>query len=275
MTQDTSADLTDRPLATPGCREFAGRLLEFALRLTSADFGNVQLVDPDSGSLRIVVHDGFSDEFLEYFAVVDDEHSACGRAAQQAEQVVIRDVSVEPLFAPHVGIARSSGFRSVQSTPLIDRRGRLHGIVSTHYKEPHAASPLNLRLMEFAARLATDHLGAPARDLPDEDSAGESAADFDVMGSFRRFYEEMAGDMDDLDLSVAEFTKALVSGLLDLSLLLASGQNRAEDGPVAQRLHTSISELDRIVRDLRRDDMVLTRGARARTLSLHSSDRSS
>ena len=70
--------------------------LEDALSMLRADRGNVQIVDPVSGSLRIAAQAGFSDEFLEYFAVVnDDDSSACGIAARQHAQTVISDVNTD------------------------------------------------------------------------------------------------------------------------------------------------------------------------------------
>ena len=122
--------------------------LEDALSLLRADRGNVQIVDPASGSLRIAAQTGFSDDFLEYFAVVDDDGSACGRAARQLAQTVIADVNTDPRFAPHREIAAASGFRAVQSTPLVDTRGHLLGMLSTHYPCPYRPPDEDLELMK-------------------------------------------------------------------------------------------------------------------------------
>jgi hypothetical protein len=260
MTENTSAMVQRGFALTPDSDPFAEKLLECALRLTRADFGNVQLVDAD-GSLHIVAHSGFSEEFLQYFAVVDDEHSACGRAAHQARQVVVADVSVDPQFAPHADIAKSSGFLSVQSTPLVDRHGRLVGMVSTHHERANAISSLELRLMDFAAQLAIDHLASP--DGRPADSAAHSdgrSRNSDVMGSFLHLHEELARDMERLHLSIAEFTNVVVAGLLELSLMLASAQSLAHDGPLAHRLDSSLAELDRIVHGVRHEGMALTNG---------------
>lgn len=127
--------------------------LEDALSLLRADRGNVQIVDPVSGSLRIVVQAGFSDEFLEYFAVVDDNGSACGRAARRLTQIVIADVDTDPGFAPHREIAAASGFRAVLSTPLVDLRGRLVGVLSTHYPTPYRPPVRDLELMKRFGQL--------------------------------------------------------------------------------------------------------------------------
>jgi GAF domain-containing protein len=122
--------------------------LEDALSMLRADRGNVQLVDPVSGSLMIAAQAGFSDEFLEYFAIVDGDTSACGRAARQVAQTVITDVNTDPGYAPLREIAAASGYRAVQSTPLVDLRGHLVGVLSTHYPRPYRPPAADLALMK-------------------------------------------------------------------------------------------------------------------------------
>src|SRR5215471_12720801 len=53
-----------------------GRVLEGALSFSGADRGNLQLVNRATGALLIVAEHGFESEFLEHFAVVDDDGSA-------------------------------------------------------------------------------------------------------------------------------------------------------------------------------------------------------
>jgi GAF domain-containing protein len=122
--------------------------LEDALSMLRADRGNIQIADPASGSLRIAAQAGFSDEFLEYFAVVNDDAAACGRAARRLEQTVIADVNTDPRFAPHRAIAAASRFRAVQSTPLVDLHGHLVGVLSTHYPCPYRPPDADLELMK-------------------------------------------------------------------------------------------------------------------------------
>jgi GAF domain-containing protein len=127
--------------------------LEDALSMMQADRGNVQIVDPVSGSLRIAAQAGFDDEFLEYFAIVNDDASACGRAARQLAQTVIADVKTDSSFAPHRGIAAASGFRAVHSTPLVDLGGHLVGVLSTHYPSPYRPPDRDLQLMKRFGQL--------------------------------------------------------------------------------------------------------------------------
>jgi hypothetical protein len=146
----------------------AGRALEKVLWLARADRGNMQLADAESGALRIVAHHGFDTEFLDHFAVVDDEGSACGRAAKSGAQLVITDVTTDPGFAPHREVAAASGFRAVQSTPLVDRAGRLVGIVSTHYPRPFAPSARDRliiqRYADLVGQVLASRVGMVARD---------------------------------------------------------------------------------------------------------------
>jgi hypothetical protein len=141
-----------------------GRALEAALSVSAADRGNIQILSPVTGSLRIVAQYGFGTEFLEYFAQVDDRGSACGRAARERAQIVIADVHLDPGFAPHRGIAAASGFRAVQSTPLVDLSGRMVGVVSTHYGRPYRPSDRDLRILnrigELVGEAVTSHPAA-------------------------------------------------------------------------------------------------------------------
>jgi len=145
-----------------------GRALDGALSLAGADRGNIQILDQATASLRITAQSGFGAEFLDYFAAVDDDRSACGRAARKCAQTVIVDVNADESFAPHRDIAAASGFRAVQSTPLVDQAGRLLGVVSTHYPRPYSPSALDLQLLrrygELVGQAMSNHLITSPRD---------------------------------------------------------------------------------------------------------------
>jgi GAF domain-containing protein len=133
-------------------------VLEFALTSLHAERGNVQLADPATGALTIAAQRGFGPEFAEYFAAVTDDGSACGRAARHHAQVVITDVTTDPGFAPHREIALASGFRAVQSTPLVNRAGYLVGMLSTHYPRPTTPPLRDLQAISRFGALAGERL---------------------------------------------------------------------------------------------------------------------
>ena len=100
-------------------------VLDGGLEVTGATFGNVQLMDGESGFLTIAAQRGFKVEFLDFFQHVNADHvSACGRALRQQRAIVITDVTLDQDFAPCVAIAERAGFRSVQSTPIFEQWSR-------------------------------------------------------------------------------------------------------------------------------------------------------
>ena len=151
----------------------AGQALDKMLSLAQAGRGNVQLADPASGALRIIAQHGFDAEFLDHFEVVDNDRSACGRAARCGTQMMIADVITDPGFEPHRQIAAASGFRAVLSTPLVDQAGHLVGVISTHYPHPYAPPTRDMRIIKRYADLLAQALVSRLSAAP---SAGSRCA---------------------------------------------------------------------------------------------------
>jgi hypothetical protein len=95
------------------------QVLRGAMALVGGDFGNIQIVDPATASLRLITQAGFGPEFLDFFAVVEDVHSTCGRAARQGAQTAAADGRAGPGFTPHREIAaeRSARLTGLRSRP--------------------------------------------------------------------------------------------------------------------------------------------------------------
>lgn len=167
------------------------RIVEGALSLGRADLGNLQLVNPETGSLVIVAQHGFGAAFLDYFAVVDGGRTACGRAARQRTQTVIFDVSTDPAFAPHRAIAAESGFRAVLSTPLLDRDGALIGVVSTHYRRPCYPPARDRQAMKRYGELAGRVVAGAVAGVPDG-RAGHRSNAANAFGAAARAHDNTA-----------------------------------------------------------------------------------
>jgi hypothetical protein len=134
-------------------------VLEAAIRLHAASFGNVQLLDPRTGDLRIYAQRGFKEPFLSAFERVSvNDPSCCGRAMRMGRQIVIEDVERDPDFAPFRAVAAQAGFHAVQSTPLVSIAGRFIGVLSTHYARPHRPSALIMLVTKVYACVAADLL---------------------------------------------------------------------------------------------------------------------
>jgi GAF domain-containing protein len=132
-------------------------LLQRSLELTGATFGNVQLVDWQTGELKIVSQFGFQPDFLRFFERVKYEDScACARALGTRAPVVVGDVMSDAAFVPYRDIAHLAGFRAVQSTPLLSSRSALVGIVSTHFSTTHTPTVRELAALKEVGCFAAD-----------------------------------------------------------------------------------------------------------------------
>jgi GAF domain-containing protein len=125
--------------------------------LLGADKGNIQVLDAKQGALKIVASRGFKQDFLDFFSEVSAaDGSACGKALQSGNRIVIEDVESDTLFILLRAVARAAGFRAVQSTPILSRGGAPLGMLSTHFRLPHRPSELDLLLLDLYVRQIGD-----------------------------------------------------------------------------------------------------------------------
>jgi len=149
-------EFSTRLLASTDLDLLLEEVLNATIELQNADFGNVQLYNPQTQALEIVAQRGFQPDFLDYFRSVRDDGAACGRALRRRERVIIEDVQTDPEFEPHRQMAASAGFRAMQSTPLFSRTGEPLGVFSTHFRQPHRPSERDLRFTDLYIAQATE-----------------------------------------------------------------------------------------------------------------------
>ena len=137
-----------------------GNVLDAAIELQGADFGDVQLYDPQDGTLRIVAHRGLGEEFLKHFDRVDaNDASDCGAALKLGQHVIIEDVTQYPPYSPHLAVAARTGYRGVNCTPLTEPgTGLPLGVLSMFFREPFRPDEARLRLSDMSAAHAADLL---------------------------------------------------------------------------------------------------------------------
>ena len=137
-----------------------GEVLNVAVEISVADKGIIQLLDGETGILTIVAHSGFEEPFLAFFANVEDGESAWRAAMDSQQRVIVEDIRTSELFAgkPKLHVLSEAGVRAVQSLPLMSSTGKLLGILTTHFSEPHRPSEQELRLMDLLARQTADYL---------------------------------------------------------------------------------------------------------------------
>ncbi len=133
------------------------QLLEAAMKLQGADFGDIELYDPDRRTLRIVAHRGVGKAFLDHFGCIDaNDPSGCGIAIQAGHRVVIEDIKEHAAYAPHLAVAAATGYRGVSCTPLRERdTGFPLGMLTTLFRKPYRPDEARSQMSDlFAAQVA-------------------------------------------------------------------------------------------------------------------------
>jgi PAS domain S-box-containing protein len=134
------------------------QVLDASLLVQHADFGDIQLYDPESDTLRLVAHRGVPPDFVEHFAcVAADDDSACDFALRDGHRFIIADVTTYGPYEPHRKIAAETGYRAVTCTPLLERGTRAPlGMLTTLFREADSPDEQKLRLSDLFAAQAAD-----------------------------------------------------------------------------------------------------------------------
>ena len=144
-------------MGAPEVRLYA-EVLDAAIGRLGADAVSVQVVDdarPDR--LRLIAWRGFHPASAAFWQFVrSGSATTCGAALAAGDRLVMPDLEeVEALVGSgDLHEYRRSGLRAVQSTPLRGRNGRVMGVLSTHWRSPHAPREEELRLIDQLAQKA-------------------------------------------------------------------------------------------------------------------------
>lgn len=150
---------TERLWRSRDLREGLEEMIDAGKALLGADFGNIQLLNPEKNVLEIVAQRGFGPDFLEHFREISTaENSACGRSLRERRRTVIEDVNADEDYAPHRAVAAAAGYRAVQSTPLFGRDCAPMGMFSTHFRNPHRPTREELAHFDFYANQAAQFI---------------------------------------------------------------------------------------------------------------------
>jgi signal transduction histidine kinase/CheY-like chemotaxis protein len=187
-------------------------IVEAAIAVTQADFGNIQVLDPRSGELAIVAARGFPDWWIEYWNRVTKGQGSCGTALELTERVVVEDVLQSSIFntSAALDVQLRAGVRACQSTPLFDRSGVPLGMISTHYATPQRPSDRGLRLLDLLARQAADILDRARREAEERRRDTEQKLLADVGGVL---------SASDYEHALASVTRLAVDSLADFAVI--------------------------------------------------------
>lgn len=139
-------------------------IMDAAVGLMRSDYASMQMLYPErgpGGELRLLAFRGFSPDVARFWEWVrTDSKCTCGIALANKQRCVEPDVVKSSHIAGTADHATylQAGIRAVQSTPLLSRDGKLVGMISTHWREPHQPSERAFRLLDVLARQAADLL---------------------------------------------------------------------------------------------------------------------
>ena len=132
--------------------------VQTAIAVEGTDMGAVSLCDADHTVLELGASVGLDAELLGVAQRTPAGTGASGRCLQEQRRVVIEDVEQDPAFVPYLDAARRVGFRSVHSTPLITRSGKLVGVLTTLHRRPGRPSHRQTQFIDLCARQAAESI---------------------------------------------------------------------------------------------------------------------
>lgn len=156
-------DLSTQIISGGDVQKLYEQMLDTAMSIMHSDCASMQTVRPDNSGnvLHLLAWRGFHPQSAEYWKTVRlDSTSSCAAAGCTGERFIIEDTEQYALIAgtPNLEEYRLSGIRSMQSTPLISRTGKLLGMVSTHWRQPHRPSANESNAFDVLARQAADFM---------------------------------------------------------------------------------------------------------------------
>lgn len=247
--------------------ETVSTMLDAGIALAGSELGSLQLLDPATSSLHLVAWCGFDGGYIDHVSVVDDDNTTGGRAILDGRQVFVSNVAADD---DHGTRSPTAGYRSVQSTPLRDYRGRMVGVFSTHWRDPGEQPMASLRVLQLYGDFAGERLGQllMRREPPTDDVLStmtravmdalldpwsswtntDTDTDTDTVMAVRRpgqIEQELLSD------PLAHLADVVVTGLFTALLEIDAAQSLAVDEPTAGRLQMASQTLTALLLDVR------------------------
>jgi PAS domain S-box-containing protein len=134
------------------------KVIDTVLDITGADMGNIRLVDPKTGHLKIVEQRGFDHPLRQVCDYSEGGNCLCDLALKQNQRIVIEDITKNTPAENTAELEEhiAAGIRAIQSTPLKSRNGQLLGILSVYFRNPFTPDERLLTLLELLANQTAD-----------------------------------------------------------------------------------------------------------------------
>ncbi len=140
------------------------KIVNAASAIMRSECSSMQRLYPErgaAGELKLLASRGLSAEARRCWEWVHTKSQCtCGHALKTGARAIAADVRHCEWMEGSDDQANllKSGIQAAQSTPLVSRSGKLLGMISTHWRQPHEPSERDLRLLDILARQAADLL---------------------------------------------------------------------------------------------------------------------
>lgn len=251
-------------------------VVEAAIAISKADFGNIQLLDPVSG-LRIAAQRGFPQWYVDFWNEVTAGNGSCGTALASGKRVIISDVEQSNIFVGTRGLEmqRRAGVRAVISTPVVSRNGKPLGMFSTHFKTAYQPDEHTLKLLDLLAGQAADIIERAqiqqALRVAKEDLARVNQ---DLEGKVRERtakLEETVAELEGFSYSLVHDMRAPLRAMLGYaSILEMDAGPRLEPGEsnLLHRISLAATRMDQLVTDSLNFSRILLEDVKIRAVNL-------
>jgi signal transduction histidine kinase len=131
------------------------RVLDFSVKLLSADKGSLQLYDERDHVLKVVAYAGFNTESLKLLTSLPARFSVGSAVEAEQEQGIVAEDTFGCLKFKELALLYvSNGIVAVRSTPLLSSNKTIIGVLSTYFCRPYQPAERELRLLRFCAEHA-------------------------------------------------------------------------------------------------------------------------
>lgn len=138
------------------------KIIDAAMQIMHSHYASIQMLHPGQSNddkLQLLAFRGFEPEAATFWEWVNVESgSACGEALRTGNRVIVPNVKDCDFIkgTEDFAVFMETGINAVQATPLYSRSGRMVGMLSTQWREPHQPSERELRLLDVLTRQAAD-----------------------------------------------------------------------------------------------------------------------
>jgi PAS domain S-box-containing protein len=123
---------------------------------SSGVLASILLMDPNGKQLRHGAAPHLPKTYTEAIdgAFIGPAVGSCGTAAYRAEQVIVSDIAVDPLWAAFRELALRHSLRACWSTPIFSSEGKVIGTFAMYYREPRTPTPREQETIKHITHLA-------------------------------------------------------------------------------------------------------------------------